>query len=368
MDLPSRAVLYGVGRAFIRERAKKIDPAQIDILGSSVNLIVGSTSVMGDTIVKQLGFSTARLFVDGADDEDLDRLAFDRYELERKGASGARTTLAISRPTFAAGAGDVPAGTRVSTLTGIEYVLTTPASFNATQTQSNAFARATQAGKLTQVGKLELVRFSQPELLFDTTLTVTNPEAASGGEDAESDDLFKGRIRSFWRSARRGTLGAIEFGALTVLGVVSAQAIEALTNGSQPARVVDLYIADSTGVSSDALAAEVNIALREYRAGGIAVLIHTSIPLIVDVQLRLSFRANVDTATLTADIRTAVVGFINSLPVNGPLYKSQLFSVLQRYAEDGLIPDEGTIVSPTGDLFPTIGQTIRTQIQNVTSV
>jgi uncharacterized phage protein gp47/JayE len=202
--------------------------------------------------------------------------------------------------------------------------------------------------------------------LFDGTLTAINPEPTAGGEDAEDDDTFRDRIRDFWRTARRGILAAIEFGALTVPGVVSAQAIEALTNGNQPARVVNLYIADSTGVASDALAQQVDVALDEYRAAGIAVLISTSLPLLVDIQLRLSFRAGVDTLTITDNVRAAVVEFVNSLAVNGTLYAAQLYSVLQRYADDGLIPDENTIVSPTGDLVPAVGQTLRTTLANVT--
>src|SRR5260221_476101 len=88
----------------------------------------------------------------------------------------------------------------------------------------------------------------------DATLQVTNPLTTAGGEDVEDDDTFRARIRDFWRTARRGILAAIEFGAKTVPGVVSAQAVEALSVGAAPARVVNLYIADSSGVSSEALA------------------------------------------------------------------------------------------------------------------
>jgi uncharacterized phage protein gp47/JayE len=371
MDLPSRLDLFTLGKRFVSARARRIDPAKIDTLGSDVNLIVGSTSVMADHVVKQLGYSINRLFLEGAEDEDLDRWGFDRYQEAgvRKGAAPARTSLTISRPTTAAGAGDVPVGTRVSTLTGIEYVTTTAATLAAADLfVSGVFARAAQAGKLNQVGAEELRRFAQPDLLFDATLTVINEAAAAGGEDDENDDLFKARLRAFWRAARRGTLGAIEFGALTVGGVVSASAVEALTVGGLPARVVDLYIADSSGVASDALAADVDATLREYRAGGIAVIIHTSLPQIVTVELRLSFQANVDTLTLTTTIRAAVVGLINSLPVNGTLYRADLFSLLRRYVDDGLVQNEGTLVSPTGDLVPEIGQTIRTELSQVTVV
>jgi uncharacterized phage protein gp47/JayE len=269
------------------------------------------------------------------------------------------------RTSAAAGAGNVPIGTRLTTLTGFEYITTTVATFGVFDLESTANVRASQAGKATQAAANAIVRFVQPGLLFDATLQVNNDEATAGGEDAEDDETFRNRVRDFWRVARRGILAAIEFGALTVPGVVTAQAIEALTEGNQPARVVNLYIADSTGVASVVLGQAVRSALDEYRAAGIAVIIFTSAPFIVEITLDLRFRANVDTVTLTDNVRGAVVEFVNSLPVNGTLYVAQLYSVLQRFTEDGLIPDQASIVAPVGDLVPDVGQTIRTTRENV---
>jgi hypothetical protein len=147
--------------------------------------------------------------------------------------------------------------------------------------------------------------------------------------------------------------------------VVSAQAVEALSVFGTPARVVNLYISDSSGVASDVLASDVLVALEDYRAAGITVLVFTSIPQIVSIKLALTFAAGVDTRALTDLVRSAVFEFINSLPVNGTLLIGELFSVLQRFAGDGLIPVQSSIVLPVGDLVPNIGQTIRTTLENV---
>ncbi len=367
-DLITRADLYAIGRNYVRSRAKKIDPSVIDVEGSDANLVVGGTSFMAAACVNQLGYASARMFLDGCEGDDLDRWAFDRYQLLRKGASPARTTVALSRVTTTAGAGIIPAGTRIGTLTGIEYITTAIAPFGINTTVSSVKVRAVQAGKATQVGAHALAKFSVPQLIFDSTISVDNPAPSAGGEDKEDDDLFKGRIRSFWRNARRGTLGAIEQGALSVPGVVSARAIEAVTTGGLPARVVNLFFGDSSGVASDALGEDVRVELEEWRAGGITVLLWKSIPLSVDIALRLQFIANVDTATLTENIRNAIVVYVNSLPVNGTLSRGQLYSVLQRYESDGLIVNEGMILTPTGDLVPSVGQTIRITPENVTVV
>lgn len=368
-DLPSRLDLFAIGRDFVVQRARKIDPAQVDIEGSDVNVVVGSGSMVADQVIRQLGYRTGALLLDGAEDEDLDRLVFDRYQITRNGASPAVVPVVITRPSNAAGAGTVAVGTRLSTSLGVEYVTTTTCSFGATDLSgSTCLARAAQAGKATQVGVGGITGFADAGSLFDRTLLATNVDPAAGGEDTEKDDAFRSRVRDFWRTARRGILAAIEFGALTVPGVVSAQAVEALTPGGLPARVVNLYIADSSGVANRALGDLVRSALEDFRAGGIAVVISTSLPQVVPVTLRLAFRANVDTLALTDNVRAAVVAFVNSIPVNGTLLIGQLFSVLQRYAEDGLIVSQGSIVAPVGDVVPSVGQTVRTTLADVTVV
>lgn len=366
MDLPTRTDLYAIGRAYLLQNAKKIDPGQVDVQGSDANLFVGSQSVVAYKLVKQIAYSVARLTLDGAEGDDLDRLVWDRYSMTRKGAVGAVGTVTFSRAAATLGAGVIPAGTTLVTLTNVQYVTTADAVFGVSSLSASADVRAAQAGKSTQVGANQIRRVVKPGLLFDQTISCSNAATTAGGEEREDDDTLRARARNFWNTARRGILAAIEFGALTVAGVVSAQAIEALNGSGQPARIINLYISDSSGVASQALARLVQTALDDYRAGGITVLISTSIPIIVDVQLALSFAGNVDTVTLSVLVQAAVVEFINSLPVNGPLYIQELSAVLQRFKADGLIPSANNITAPVGDLIPSVGQTIRTLPGHVT--
>lgn len=369
-DFPTRLDLYSLGRDYVLQRAKKIDPGQVDLEGSDVNLIVGSTSYVANAVVLSLIQNVNALLLGGAFGEDLDRYALDRYsnEIPRKGAAAARGSVVISRPTFAGGAGTIPMGTRLLTLAGVEYTTVQAATLGATDLTVEVAVRAAQAGKSSQTGANTIRLFGDPGALFDSTLSVTNPERTAGGEDAEDDDAYRERIRQFWRSARRGTLTAIEFGALSVPGVASATAEEVIdpNDPNRPARVVNLYIADSSGAASSALAASVRAALSEYRAGGIAVVVNIGLPVIVAVRLTLRFRSGVDTATLTDAIRAAVVDYVNNLGVGRPLYRAALFSVLQRFSLDGLIVSDDSIVTPAGDIIPTVSETLRTRLENVT--
>ena len=361
--------MYALARDYTLQRATRIDPSKVDVLGSDANLFVGSQSVVNSALVRQLAYKTNALLLTGARGTDLDRLGFDRYQQPRKGASAALGAVRMFRQSSALGSGTVQAGTILQTGTNVLYVTTQPATFGSTQLDNVvATIRAVQAGKSTQVGANQIVRFQNSTALFDPTIQVNNDNGTAGGEDAEDDDTYRNRLFQFWNAARRGTLGAIEFGARSVPGVVSANATEALNSLGGPARVVILYIADSSGVASDALAAQVQVALGDYRAAGIQVIIVNSLPELVAVQLQLAFVGNVDTVTLTTQVLAAVVNFVNSLPVNGPLYRGQLFSVLQRFASSGVVPSQGAILAPVGDLFPPLGETFRTTqslVQNV---
>ncbi len=371
MQFPSRLDLYEIGRQYVLSRAQRIEPTQVDVLGSDINLLIGSQSYIGHAVIRQLAEQVNNLLLDGCDTDDaIDRFAFDRYQLLRKGAAAALGTVQFTRPTAAAGMGEIPLGTKLISLTGIEYVTTTIATFSASSLLATANVRAAQAGKEFQLGRNTLRRFDNIGLLWDQTLAVNNADPTAGGEPAETIDVFRERVRAFFIAARRGTLAAIEFGAKQVPGVESAQAVESLESDSTPARFVRLFIADSSGIASRALASLVDASLLEYRAGGIYVLTETSSPEIVSITLRLRFITGVDTVSLRDQVRGAVVEFVNSLGVNQSLDVGALFAVLARYRSSGLIvstlPGQETIIAPTGDIVPSIGRTLRTTTSSVT--
>jgi hypothetical protein len=173
-------------------------------------------------------------------------------------------------------------------------------------------------------------------------------------------------MQRFWLTQQRGTLAAIAFGALETQGVVSAQVTEALTGGAMPARAVSAYFADSSGVASKALGDAVLITLDEYRCAGIPVLPELGVPQLVSVVMSLSFVAGVDTNLLAQTIRTAVVGYINSLGVGQTLEMGALMALLSRYRNQGLVTKDSTFIEPVGNVEPAAGRTLRTTLDRVT--
>ena len=360
MDTPTRLDLYQIGRSYLLARSTKIERNIVDTEGSDANLFVGATSFMAGAVSTQLASRTAALFARSAEREDLDRLLVDRWTLPRKGAATALGTTKFYRTSAAAGAGAVLAGTKVGTTDGVEYITTTPALFGASSLFALADVRATRAGKSQQVGANRITRVLQPGGLFDPSIQVINDEATAGGEPRETDDDYRLRGVAAPRALARGTLRAIQEGATTTPGVASALATEVLDGDLRPARVVLLYIADGSGIASRVLGLEATRTVNDYRAAGIAVLPALSTPFLIGVRLKLAFTAGVSTATLSDTVRRAVIQYVNSLPTGAPLYRSNLSAILSRYQSGGLLPQQSSIVEPTGDVYPPAGRTIRT--------
>ena len=366
LDLPSRLDLLAVARTYVRTRAKKIDPNQIDVIGSDINLFVGSNTVVASEIVSQLAAATARLLVDGANGEELDRLAWDRFgnNLLRKPASPSIVLVTFGRLTVAAGAGAVPVNTRLQNNVGVEFVTTSQSAFGATDLGGTAWARSVQAGKANQSDKNTIVRIPEVGSLWDPSLTVTNYESTAFAADQELDEPFRARIKAFWNTARRGTLGAIEQGAVATPGISSASAVEELAGGSQPARLVRVYVADDDGLANSGITPDMD----EYRAAGIQCLLYRSTNQMVNIVLKLAFQAGKETDFLKESIRTSILGTVNKCSVNGWLYRGALLETLKSFTDDGLLPSNDSVVEPAGDLAPTLGMTIRTTIDRITVV
>lgn len=361
----TRLDLFAIGRASILASNPKISADLVNTQGSDVNIIVGGQSVIGGYLSLQLDARLAAHYLDSCEGDDLDRFGQDRYQEPRYGASPAQVQLRFYRAGVSVGAGAMPVGTLCASRNGIQFITTSAATFGASTLEAFAAAVSVQSGSQVKTGINGIVAINSTP--FDTSMQVTNDAPSAGGEDREDDDTYRERLRAFWLSARRATIPAIEEGAKTVLGVISAQAVETLDYLGLPGRAVLCYIADSAGIGNSTLAAQVDSALDEWRAAGIPCIVQTGSPQMVTIVIKPIFQATANTNALISAIISAIVTYVNTLGVNEPLTRAGLFTVLLRFKNDGLIVSDGTLVTPAGDLVPNLGQSIRTQASLVTT-
>lgn len=370
-DLPTRAELFSVGAAEIATRSaarpggQRINPEQVFVEGSDMNIVTASSSAMGDEVMRQVSLRAQALMLLGAKNEDLDRIVADRFSptVVRKDASPAIGEVVITRASGALPALVFPIGTRFKTAGGVEfdslYVASLAAGSNGPVT---VLVESRTAGTQGNVAAGTVNAFASPP---DSDLIVTNPEPMAGGDDTETDARLRARARDFFRAARRGTLAAIVFGALTVNGVRQATAVEETNAFGVPTGRVFLYVADALGQANSALVGLVRSALVEYRAAGVYVDVSGSIPTFVSIRYRLRFAAGVDSTRAFALVQNATVAAVNALAPNATLTVALLFAVAR--SVPGVIVLNDAVQEPVGDLVPTPGQIIRTRFDLVTA-
>jgi uncharacterized phage protein gp47/JayE len=309
----------------------------------------------------------AALFLDSAEGEDLDRLVADRFSptVVRKQPAPAVVLLEFTRPIppSAGAAVALPVGTKFRTASGTEFELTEPASLPASSSGPvQAAAQAVLAGSGGNVEADQIVQFAQAPT--DPAIVVTNPEPAAGGADRETDESLRERARDFYRTSRRATIEAIEFGALTVDGVTEATAEEVLdVDTGLPTGHVNLYVADAQGRSNSVLAAAVVAALREFRAAGVVVDVVSTQPRFEAIEYQIAFAAGTDTRGAVAQLKALTVAAVNLLAPQETLQRSLLFA-LARSIPGAIVPDTA-ILLPAGDVVPDAGEVIKTRLDLV---
>lgn len=378
-DFPDRNQLFRVERDEVLARNADISLEAVEREGTDANVLLAAASAAGDEVVAQLIAVCAAQYIDSAQGPVLDKLVFDRYGLVRKPASPATgsvqfRTTAPNPATFT-----IPIGTIVQTADGIQFITTGAVIFLIGATGPVvATVRSVLAGSSQQAQTNTITSIVSPIPGQPTDLAVNNPLATAGADDAESDADLRDRARQFFSTARRGTLAAIEQGALAVPGVRRATAIEVIDVLGRPARVVELVIADaftdalvqqdtnppSYQVQSQSLAQTVFDGLLDVRAAGMFVQVFVAQVIVQPIILNLTFSAGVDANFVALVARATVVAKVNSLRPGQTLVVADLLTALQGVA--GLAFTGNEIETPSGDVVPRALQVLRTSLNQTT--
>lgn len=373
MDLPRLQDFINIARGEILSRSSLLTLDVVDRDGTDLNVLLNVQAAMADEVIGQLTYVAAGLFLDSATGDQLDRYAFDRYGLVRKGASGSQGSVTFSLAAPAAGNFTISDGTTLQASDGNQFLTIGNNLFLAGSTSLIVPVRSALAGSAQQEQAGQITSITGgPIAGAPAGLTVTNVLATFGAADDETDADLRNRCRGFFLTARRGTLAAIEAGALSVPGVVRATATEVLDALGRPARVVLLAIADqytdlfatlstvppAYATQSQQLTANVFAGLDEYRAGGIYVQVSVAQVILLPIALSLTFRAGADvdyTATLA---KATAVNYVNALSPGQSFSPVDLQSALA--GVPGLIITRAEVSSPGGVVDTNPLQVLRT--------
>jgi len=355
-DILTRDALFRVGRRYIVTTPNtRINPKVVDVEGSDVNLVVGQTALMGEALSAGWANCMRAMFVDSARGSELDRIAFDRFGITRKPAAAATVDWHLQRPNVGAGGGTVDAGTRIAAQGGQVFALKTDVVFGSSDLSLEATGVAQLVGPEQNVPAGTLWSFQDAP--FDPTIVVSNTTPAAGGANQETDPAFRGRIRSYFLTLRRATLGAIQYAATTVPGVAVSTAYEIVNPGDAlPAGAVELIVGDEDGNATSLVLQAVRDVLLDFRACGIPVFLSGGKVAFEDVRYRLAFSTGIDTVRAASEVRSTIVAMTQFLRPGQTLLRSDVFAAAR--AVPGVIAREDSVQEPAGDVVPPDNQTI----------
>jgi hypothetical protein len=326
--------------------------------GDVADLPIRYAAAMADLIVGWAAVRIAALYLDGAEGDDLHLLGRDRTGLEAFEASEA-----VGEVTFAHTAGvsgTIPAGFRVASVVAEDGSFVTHTTdldivWGIGDTARTVAITAATAGAAGNVGIGALSRMLDTP--FASGFTVTNASASAGGNEAETDPEYRERVRTFNQTLRRGTLAALEFGALQVPQVKRATVVE-----GGPA-VVTVYVTDGAGGSSAGMVAAVAAELENWRAAGVVVTVAGGSIFNQAITLSLTVRAGTDIAALVTRVQQAVTSAVNALKIGETLYRTLIASAA-RAVDPAAIADV-VVTVPAADVAPAANQIIRTSAVSV---
>lgn len=358
MSTPSHLDVYEQARV----TALVARPELILTPGDAADLPAQEAAGCGDLLIGYFAGEVRKLFLDGAEGDDLAALVLDRYGITVPGATAATTQVTFSRAT--SGAGTIAAGTRVATAVGVDgtfvtFVTRSDLVFAGATLSGTVAVDCADPGEAGNVDSAMIVRVL--DTLFDT-FTVTNAAAAAGGHERMTDPEIRDLARGYVKTLRKGTLAALEYGAKRVPQIRYATAVEGAIPG-----YVTIYVSDAFGASNAQMVTDGQSEIDSgaisgessgWRGGGIVATVVGASVVYQAIEFTLTVRTGVDARALVDRARAAVVIAVNRLVAGEKLTLLLIKEAAKSVARDSITDVD--VATPAANIAPASNQLIRT--------
>lgn len=315
------------------------------------NLIMAGVAV-ADECLYELTKAYKNSSIMTAEGEDLDRLAFDWFNLTRFSTKSAVVALTFART--GTETGSIPAGTLIGTKTGLSFSTNNNIDFLSTDASIIVNATCITAGT---TGNVKSSTITQWTPTFDLTMTVNNVYPAAGGYDGESDNELKQRCKSYWSVQQKGTKAAIVYGCQQVAGVDSAEIYETDTDNIS-AKYVQLLVADKTGNSNPTFLSNVEAEVENWRACGIWIDVIGGTAVDFPITATFSYKAGSNQLTTNDRLKNVLVNFVNNKKAGQSISPGVLKQIIQN--DSSIIASSVVITFPLAEVIPDIDEVLRT--------
>lgn len=367
MSEPSWQDLYDLGKSTLIARRALRGKVVVVEEGDVYDAIIAGCATMATAIVAYAEARYRACFLDGAEGADLTSLAHDRG-VDRDPGSQAIGSITLTRASATAGAGTIPAGTKIQTepdATGatVTFITDTDAVFGALDLTKTVNGRAVEIGKSGNIEIGALARIT--DTVFDSTILPSNAARFTGGIEEEGDQDLRDRVRAFFLTQARGTIEALIFGAKQVPGVDRVSVVV------DAAGVVTVYVADEDGNSNQTMVDLVDEELENggddgdgWRAAGDIVNAASGALFEQAVDMTLTVRAGTDVNALLDRVRNAVSNRARLLNPNETLFLDAIQAAARDVDREAILGVR--INNPLVNIVPVVGQSIRIPAGDVT--
>lgn len=319
---------------------------------------VDGGAVMAEAVLAEAARLFRATFLDGARGDALTTLGDDHWATPRNPAQHAIGQVTFTRSVNGP-AGTIATGTVLATVrdaTGKEVRFVTDAdsvwALNE-QGSKTVAAHAELTGTDGNVAASKITRIITT--LFDTAFTVTNAALFAGGDVEESEDDYRARIRAIPKTLRRGTLDALEYGALQVTTVKRARAEEEVVADVKTG-IVNVYVSDADGNGNTTMQGLVETELKKWRAAG--EIVNVVVATLVSQALTLSISVRAGVTVDSAKVKAALVESSRKLRPGETWYLSARKAAVLAVDPNGILEVNETV--PGGNVVATASQVIRT--------
>lgn len=345
--------------ADIQSRHPDLDAART---GSLINTIAGVAVTVKRDAERLAIREFSRAFFASAQGEDLDRLADDHLQLPRQAASTSLGFVTAYRSS-AVGANTIPGGTILIDADGREFEVTEATLVTGTAASVPVASSGTGRGANRPANTVLYPKVAgAPWTTGFPGLRLIAVEGMTGGNPVETDEEFRARIAEFYISARRATIPALRYIALTVPQVRRVVVDESRIRPERGGWVT-VYVTDGSDQANQLMAREVQRVLdRNGKAAGVIVNVYPAAVVQVPVTVRMTQRAGGDPRAIQRAL-DAGARFMGALPIGADLYREALSASLLG-ADASILSAE--IVTPTVNIIAGAGQLLRLPPEGIT--
>lgn len=366
MDFPNSADLFELAARKVVATNPKILESVARQSGTTVNSMLQAGGLMGSSLVGKIVEAYSNSKISPAKGAALRELVFDWFGLIPFGANPA--VVPISFIPSGSKTGTITAGTILTTPIGIQFQTLEAISWSTSSATQTVNCQAVLAGTGGNVAPGQINAFKTAPA-FDAAMTVLQSAWSTGGAVAETDDQLKARAKGFWAAARRGTIGAIEYGAKTVPGVVNAKAIESevYVGGTliPQAKLVTLYASDINGQTNSIFTAAVVAELENWRPCGVYVSVESGTVTFQTIDIDVTYESGTDTLAAQKKVVAAILSYMDELRYGQKMDLGAIEDKVRRIeGVSTLVPP--SITAPAGDVAAAANEVLKTREDLIT--